>query len=203
MIRFEPYVGKKYISNDFKILVLGESHYLNETEFLAFINNDESVKHTTKNVVERYLNYKKGISPIEKWMQTFTKFSNVLSEESNLNQNSIEFWENIAFYNYVQYPTKAPRISPNINEFKNSFESFVNIVNELKPNIIYFWGHRLWNNFPKELYKLKIINESRVHFLELQNDIPFLVLPHPSSSKFNYNLLEGINNYKKIVTEYF
>jgi hypothetical protein len=58
-IRFKPFVGTEYQKQDFKILILGESHYLNGSDFIDYLDGNKKVELITNNVVNGYLNYKK------------------------------------------------------------------------------------------------------------------------------------------------
>lgn len=192
-IRFKQFVGENYHKQDFKIFVLGESHYLKDSELEAYNNNDKFIEEITINVLRRFFNYKKHKKDFERWMNTFTKFSNVLGGKKMTSSETLVFWENCSFYNYVQSPTTGPRISPTGTEFKNSKNAFLCVLGETKPDIIFVWGYRLWNNLPKEeLYNKINFQNTEIHFF---NKIPIKVLPHPSSNKFNYKLSNEIDKY--------
>lgn len=198
-IRFNPFIGKEYQNQNFKILILGESHYLRDTDYYDYLNGEKKVELITNNVVNGYINYKKTGRHYAYWMNTFTKFSNVLNGKKSTTKENVEFYDSSSFYNYVQAPTKGPRMSPTKEDFKLSFKAFEEVVEELKPNIIFFWGHRLWDNFPKENYASRKINDERIHYLKLSYKVPIMIVPHPSSSKFNYGIKEEIKYYTNAV----
>ena len=188
-LTFKPYIGKNYHSSTKKILVLGESHYT------VGEKPERQLKNLTNSVLEKYLNYKgkrKGIKH-EKWMNTFTKFSNVLCGERLTNEGTIKFWEEVTFYNYVQVAMPKSRKSPNKPDFEKSYTSFKDVLKEIQPKIIIIWGFRLWRNLPKENF---IVNEENERIfkgtlLDLNGNTTFLVVPHPSSS-FSYRLTDPI-----------
>ena len=198
-IRFKPFIGTEYNIQNFKILIVGESHYLNDFDFNDYLNGDKKVELITNNVVKRYLNYKKTGKYYAKWMNTFTKFSNVLYGKKSSIKDTVEFWQSSSFYNYVQAPTKGPRISPSKEEFKLSFDALKKVVEEIKPNLIFLWGHRLWDNFPKENYESSKNGNDKIHFLKFSYNLPIMVVPHPSSSKFNYGIKDEIEKYRNAV----
>ena len=72
---------------------------------------------------------------------------------------------------------------------QQAIDALKEVVEEIKPNLIFFWGHRLWNNFPKDNYGSLINGNDKIHFLKFSYNLPIIVMPHPSSSKFNYSLL--------------
>ena len=194
-IRFKPYVGKNYHSQNFKVLVLGESHYLNDTDFKDFLNNEKRIELITQNVLSDYLHYKETGEGFQKWMNTFTRFANLYTNKTLSSAEVLEFWNSISFYNYVQSPMHAARQSPAGEDFLKSMDAFKQVVEELQPDFVFFWGYRLWNNFPKEYYH-GVEGESRkMHYLKLNRNIPFMVNPHPSSSSFNKSLTQDITDY--------
>ena len=84
---------------------------------------------------------------------------------------------------------------PTKEQFKNSLDAFLKISDELKPNVIFIWGYRLWQNLPKDnLITVMNINGTEKH---LYNNIPIKVIPHPSSNQFNYELCNDIQNFLK------
>ena len=139
-IRFKPFIGEKYQTQDFKILILGESHYFNNKDLSDYLNKEKRIESITISVLKRFLNYKRTGKNHFKWMNTFTKFSNIYKGKRLYPNETIDFWEDCSFYNYVQAPTKGPRISPTKDEFNLSFNALKEVVEEIKPNLIFLWG---------------------------------------------------------------
>jgi len=194
-IRFKPYVGENYHSQEFKVLVLGESHYLNDTDYADYVASKQRIELITQNVLNDYLHYKKTGEGYHRWMNTFTRFANVYADKTLSSAEVLEFWNSISFYNYVQSPMNASRQSPSGEDFSKSIDAFKQVVKELKPDIVFFWGYRLWNNYPKEYY-FEIEGEHRkIYYLKIDRNIPFMVNPHPSSSSFNKSLSKNITDY--------
>ena len=192
-LRFKPFIGENYYKQDFKILILGESHHLETSDFEAYLRDEKDIENITIYVLRRFLNYKQNYTNFGRWMNTFTKFNNVFFGKKISSIETIIFWENCSFYNYVQNPTTGPRISPTNAEFKDSINPFLSVLEETKPNIIFIWGYRLWNNLPKdELYNKINFQNTEIH---LYNKIPIKVLPHPSTKQFNYNLSKEMEKY--------
>lgn len=200
-IRFKPFIGKNFEKQDFKVLVLGESHYLNENDLINYLDKNTKSEAITNNVLNDYIEYKKTGLSFSRWMNTFTKFSNVISGRELNSKETVDFWESCAFYNYVQVPTPGTRISPSKVDFSLSMEAFKEVINQYKPNIIIFWGYRLWNNFPKEEYTITSLENSQIHYLTLNGNVPILSLPHPSTKHFNKSLSENIATYISAVKD--
>jgi hypothetical protein len=75
------------------------------------------------------------------------------------------------------------------------------VISELKLNLVNFWRHRLWDNFPKDYYaKREEGSGATIHYINFKNKTPFLIVPHPSSSKFNYGLTDRIKDYIKLMS---
>lgn len=128
-------------------------------------------------------------------MNTFTKFGNVFYNEWLCPEDSLEFWNSIIFYNYVQYSTEQARVSPKDKEFTNSENAFFAVLEKYNPDIIIAWGKRLWKNLPSNgFYKTlddeeTSINDGKgLYYYRIGNkDIPIFYVYHPSSSHFTYD----------------
>ena len=56
----------------------------------------------------------------------------------------------------------GPRVSPTQEDFKRSRKAFEQVLKDLAPHIIIFWGKRLWNSFEKDNYS----QENGINYLE-------------------------------------
>jgi len=194
---FKPWIGENYLSTGIsgkKILVLGESHICGE----GCSDCGNSTEHPecnvfTNNAVKYFLNYKSGKGEFERWMNTFTKFGNVFYNKSLSSDETVSFWNSIAFYNYVQYSTDKSRVSPRNDEFAKSSTAFFEILQSYKPDIVFVWGERLWDQLPDggefgEEISVENVNSGRLYYYSIdKNRIPIYMVNHPSSSAFNYS----------------
>jgi hypothetical protein len=89
----------------------------------------------------------------------------------------------------------GPRVSPNFENFQKSENALHELLKDSNPNLLIFWGYRLWSNFPKSnIIEIKI-NDKKITCFKIENNIyPILVLPHPSSTKLNNGFTELIKN---------
>ena len=184
-LTFAPFVGASYKEQDFKILTLGESHYFGEEDMELFYKNrkDPKIRNITQNVVNEFLGYKKGERSHDDWMNTFTKYANALGNRNLSAEECVAAWEATAFYNFVQTPMTGPRISPTRGDFNQSRRAFEKVLTDLKPNLIIFWGKRLWDNFEKDNYS----QENGISYLECNGKkYPILVINHPCYPR-NFN----------------
>jgi hypothetical protein len=54
-------------------------------------------------------------------MNTFLKFGNIFKGLKLSETETIDFWNSISFYNYVQIPTTKPRESPSKESFNTNY----------------------------------------------------------------------------------
>jgi hypothetical protein len=201
---FTPWVGNIYFKKgykDKKILVLGESHYCgNDCDSCRKLNGKCEM---TINVIKDYLNYKNGNGKFAKWMNTFTKFTNIfLGKDCNIEMLN-DFWNSVAFYNYVQKSIEGPRKSPTQQMFKDSETAFFEILNEYNPDIIFVWGKRLWNNlsyngYSDDKYILDKHGGKIYFFKGKAKNIPAYCIYHPSTSYF-YKCTKYVNEIMRLI----
>ena len=167
---FKPWIGEQYCSQNPKLLILGESHYLKEHE----VNADFTI-----NVIREF-----GLRENNKKLRFFTTITKILSGqpyELLSDEKSKEFWNNVAFYNFIQSSvgTEA-RIRPTKEMWQNSLDAFESVMNELKPDIIVILGKELG-------YK---INGFESH----HNQSIFCYWTHPSTPKY-FKKQEAIGSF--------
>lgn len=197
-----------------KILILGESHYCkeddNRTELckIKWVQNDSRCNHECMNdscyamteglIKGEYFKYRleynslpkvdsKGNKISYKHLQTLLCFErNVLGRETSP-EDSVSFWQSVAFYNYMQHAQSGPRKSLEHKDKEYYEKAFREILEELKPNYIIVWGKRLHNNnlLPdSEISSIKI-GEHEVpirNFVVKEITIRALIVEHPCSA---------------------
>lgn len=187
-----------------KVMVLGESHYCGDECAecgLASSCEKKECRTFTQNVLKHYLDYLNGKEGVEfePWMNTFTKFGKALTGKD---ERSIEIWESVIFYNYIQRAMNAARTRPDSDDFKNSEKAFFEILQKYKPNIIICWGNRLFNNLPNkngEYGKIIAIGERKYYTWHYQLKgfkASLLSIYHPSIG-FNWE------SWNKVIVEFF
>lgn len=201
---FFPWIGKNYETgiNGKKILILGESHICGGCQ--AYCGNleveDYACRYLTDKTIGDFFSYKSGNREIyRKWMDTYTKFSNVFHNKHLTEDELKDFWNSIIFYNYVQYSTDKARKTPDYKEFVNSEKAFFEVVAEYKPDLIIAWGVRLWDLLPeggeyKSLKEATLINNGKgLYYYTVDNkDIAIMHVYHPSTSAFSYSIYDTI-----------
>jgi len=62
-----------------------------------------------------------------------------------------EFWDNVAFYNYIQEPVgDGPRERPTEEMWANAKAPFMEVLGQLRPSHLLVLGGQLWENLPSE-----------------------------------------------------
>jgi hypothetical protein len=175
-IFYLPFIGKKYWESDFRILVLGESHY----------GSRENT--STRQVVQaEYLDaLKKGEK--NKWIQCYRSTGAMITGKGY--HNSDFKWEEMAFSNFFQSP---------IGEFANDKQylnknmvevgrlAFFELLDILQPNIVIVWGKSkmYWNWLPQE--NRNVLDQDQLLFsYGKYPSIPVWCIRHPSRG-FSYN----------------
>lgn len=148
---FKPWIGKQYGQDGSvfsqKILVLGDSHYIDEADIVE--SDGQSCDFTT-GVIHDYLDQDiKG-----RWKATFTKFMNSFvhgSEHAECSRD--ELWNSVAFYNYLQIPAgSSSRQTQYFSYTENKDRSaLLEVIEDLEPDIIISWGNKVWDVMPENI----------------------------------------------------
>jgi hypothetical protein len=138
-IKFKPWVGSKYQNSSFgiKILVLGESMYQ--------WKEDEPINDQTNLISENIQEQIDGDWTSKFWTNIAIAF---LGESPTLAEKG-EFWNSVAFYNYVQESVGfGARVRPSEEKWSNGKEAFQQVLNSLQPDLIVVLGYELWDQIP-------------------------------------------------------
>ena len=172
MRSFDPWIGPNYESqglHGLKIFFLGEAHYGKP---------HEKSKGMTKRVVED-CGLIGGFAFFTKVAKTglFKYSGDVLTNIERRN-----FWNSIAFYNYIQdFPSDGPRVPPTKEMWVDAAAPFLGALKELKPDLVVILG--------KELGR---------QITEMPADITFCQINHPSSS---YSYKKWVPKLEQIVKD--
>lgn len=178
-VTFSPAVGEHYQEGfkGKKVLVLGESHY--------DVSNDE--KDITKIVIQRFQEYQLGKGEsFAHWMNTFTKFARSFDNKELEGNQVADFYDSVAFYNYVQESLDESRKSPTKEQFANSEKAFFEVLEELQPDVIIVWGHRLWDNMTANNVEYDEDNDEYYYVLNNGKKVLTVGIKHPSANNFSY-----------------
>jgi hypothetical protein len=129
-LKWLPWVGNNYESNDNKILIVGESHYHDETK-------ESSEKHQdlkfTRKVIEEL-----AIDRYYYGTRIFPNLHKALFRNDEFDSN--KFWNLVAFYNFVQRPMNTNKSRPDYKDFYNGWNTFFSLAEILRPQTCIFVG---------------------------------------------------------------
>lgn len=127
-LTWEPLIGENFMNSDTcRILLIGESHYQNDAT-AEEIYDPNFTKYVVNRAARGELKHSAFYSNTE------------LALIGSANYNSQKFWENIAFYNFIQRPMSNSKDRPNEKDFQKAAEVFYQVMDELQPTICIFLG---------------------------------------------------------------
>lgn len=130
---FKPWIGDRYGEQSPRLLLLGESHYGEGAD-----QADATIK-LTRQFVEGDMNHRF-------WTSTMK-----IVEGPDCPMDRGEFWNGVAFYNYVQQSVGANAGDrPTPKQFRDSEAAFFQVLDDVKPDAILVLGTELWDKMPNE-----------------------------------------------------
>lgn len=179
-----PWVGKHYVAQDTKILVLGESHYLHESsgyhldaaawyEGLSLEGKCDKHWIITRDIVSNGI--KNGWRPRSKLI--YKNIEGALLEAKVTGPAGETPFSTIAFYNYFQRPAEKSGDSIRVTELDRSHSAatLIAMLGILKPNIVLFCSKKAW----------RAAKASDVVRCASENSIRLVSTVHPSTSWWN------------------
>lgn len=162
---FRPWIGEKYdtegVKGGIQLLILGESHYGTSGP------NDSTF---TRRVVAKY-------GQDDERHAFFTKTAKLvlgLTRGDHLSdEKQRQFWDRVAFYNYVQeYAGETPDGTVISEMWEEAEKPFLTVLRQLDPDALLILGKGLSKHVPGV-------------------DTESCVVTHPSSSRFSYENEQG------------
>ncbi len=146
---FKPWVGKNYQNGGIfkkKILVLGESHYCGGCDQcgIKYVPECDSFENTT-GIIESLLEGNKS-----RHTPTFRKFERSLVNKTTTLEESNEIWQSLAFFNFLQVSVSETRKSGTYEDYMEGQKAFLEVIEDLQPDLIIVWGIRLYGYLPNE-----------------------------------------------------
>lgn len=135
---FKPWIGRDYGARTnsvkgHKLLILGESHYTDKSEWVGRFDADD-----TSGVVQYWA--------IQNRYRFFTTLSRLVTGERRetwSDEENSRFWNSVAFYNFIPvYLPKGGR--PNPAMWAAGTEPFRIVLEEIKPETVIVCGIGLW-----------------------------------------------------------
>lgn len=155
-VNFMPWIGAEYDEgwNGEKLLVLGESHYCVDVD--CKVCNLETCKahgftedefhDQTIDAVKGYLSAYEGTL----YQQTYLCFERAVLGREASDAEKLDFWNHLAFYNYVQrnLKKKVGRCTGLECADSENEDAFKEVLEALMPDRVIVWGMRLYDALP-------------------------------------------------------
>ena len=207
-VKFKPWKGDNYEGRFLgkKLLILGDSHYCAKDEnrndacrskgdCSYDCMNERCYKMTYDLIRGEYMEYRSGRAKSAGHLQTILTFEKNLFGYTPSPQESLNFWNSVIFYNYIQHSQHQPRErrKTNAEEIGDYREAFREVLAEYKPDYIIIWSKFLFtkdwlpNGAPESPdYTLKaeyngVIYDTPVRTFKLDSGelIPAIIIQHP------------------------
>lgn len=171
-IKVSPWIGQNYANPNilkYKTLILGESNYTKEIEKF----NSNMVINCVNDAIND--TDKKGFGRFS------TKIRSLIFGRDTLITPK-EFWEDVAFYNFVQFlvGTEA-RQRPTQGQWESSIPMFEEVIAKIKPERVIVLGLANWNNLTSLINNQKTSKHTAILNLGSFN-VSCGYINHPSSS---------------------
>lgn len=202
---FEPWIGKHYQNEKTKILIVAHNYPCNEP-YAVCSNCGNRMEHpnciTVGSIawINEYI-HGSGLS----WnRRTFDNFLRSYLNRRNFEKSDVDnFWDSVAFYNYVQ-KANSTRIGVMRNEdYINSLDAFKEVLELLMPTHIITWGN-VYHRIPiRRIEKTMQIDGKVYNYCEIKDMLSFgfpimLKIHHPSMFYSWYRWGMVISEFLKI-----
>ncbi len=204
-LKWLPWVGSDYFTQESKILFLAESHYdwqqddsqekLNSPQFTRYVVSDQALSHIKK---------------VEENRRIFRNIERTVFNEKDVkNENKVSLWSKVAFMNLVQVPMTSLKLRPTEDQYSAGWETIKQAIPILKPsNIVVLgseyskiktfqevsnqnvtWEIKVGNSFKKTA----AINSPKIELLFIKHPSKFYSWSswHPHLASFIINLLSS------------
>lgn len=184
-----PFIGKEWDVSPHKILLIAESHYIDEGAISSNHENDWYNYNSDNFLWKDYLDSINTRDNVDKadnvkihgYRSPYLHYYNVKKEiKSNLSdfKETELIFPYLAYYNYFQRPALADGASIINNEKDNeiAYNTFKSLVNIIKPSKIIFTSNRSYDSF---LYSINKHDEQALFSIKIHS------VPHPGSAWWN------------------
>ncbi|MBN2941637.1 MAG: hypothetical protein JTJ18_06300 [Streptococcus sp.] len=133
-----PFVGKDYekgfLNSGKKVLILGHSHYDADSAGCPCHHS------FTIEMMDGFLSGEDGA-----YYKGFTSQTKALLNREISVDDRGYVWNQVAFYNFIQFNLEAPGVKETDEQFNDSIPAFKEVLEELKPDVIIVWGYGLFD----------------------------------------------------------
>lgn len=153
-VYFKPWIGPAYHRMSTKMLIVGDSHYCEESDECDSQGNCKNCSLITRKAVEAYMKYRRTGKKEDwaAWMtRTYFRFDKLFYGKENVSsEESLRLWNSISFYNFLQTahsPTPSNQ-SYKTSEYRHSQPMAQEVIEKLRPDYIIVWGRRAYDHLP-------------------------------------------------------
>jgi hypothetical protein len=169
VVRFAPWVGAQYATVGFRglrVLVVAESHY-GDSRYERPDVTPELIKALALGLEHKQAQGKFDLHP--HYAKIFASLNNRSTAGLFNREQRREFWEKIAYFNFIQQFLPKSRKAPPAGAWARGKPAFVEVMQVLQPELVLCFSSR---------------NGTRVR--ALTNGVPVAVVNHPSA-RFSYS----------------
>lgn len=182
-LKYLPWVGKKAMQKNQKLLIIAESVYNWEKEDERRKNAQVSLD---KNNFARVVAYEHGIENPSSKRKLARNIEKITANTVETKEGRIDFWESIIFHELVQRPLENKKTRPTKKDYQNGAMVLTSIISLTKPNKCIFLG-TTWSKFAslkKSLEQYYITIEE--HFAKINNAWPKTLLIKELNTKIYF-----------------
>lgn len=198
-VHYWPWVGDLYRTEGLwgrRVLIVGESHYIWDEAH----RSEATDPNFTHRCVEEACAGAPGTA-------FWTRIRYVLGGPEYRELPPSEFWDRVAFYNFLQVAIEGgARVRPTQEMFwdKRSQDAFYEVLNDIQPERIYVCGSELWRNLPEAEKERAARFERDGHAFEIclfrlesGTLVPATYTNHPQSASYPNSLHSGLEYFIK------
>lgn len=198
-IHFYPWVGRQYYSSSRKILILGESYYLDDWNPEGRFDLDIT-KDASPLAIRKYLGEEPGHNVETKEFITFDKATrailNITGRRVSVEERR-ELWHRVVYSVFIQnsFRQKVADSSPlSEEEIAKDIVILDALLEKYKPDLVISYSNSIQKKIATNPIIKKISTNLKGRTLSVyrweRNGIPFIGIPHPSILRSNM----GIHN---------
>ncbi len=189
-LKWLPWLGKNYSNCENRIMIVGESHYAEDTPTrLAEFDRIEITRECIEDM---------GVDNNHYNVKFYQNLHFLLANNTKLNTEL--FWSRVCFFNFIQKTMTTSQTRPEYLDFHNSSSVFFNLLEKLEPNYCLMCGvssiSAIRNNVESSGFKeisfeaFEKIGSSYPRILKLETPlgkkISLIFIKHPSQY-FSYD----------------
>ena len=132
-LKWLPWTGKNFykLPKSKKLIIVGESHYDN------WIGSDNEVEDEQ---FTRWYIRDHAIDNPEKESKIIRNSERVVFNKNPTKQESLNFWESICYFNFIQRPMKTKSDRPIPEDYVIGWNTFFKVIKIIEPDYVLFCG---------------------------------------------------------------